>query len=150
MHYFFWVNWSTVGKFLSGFLTVLIAGIAVYIAIQQFAVNRRQYRLALFEKRMAIFTCTMKFISLVLQDLNPDMRDCIKFIQDTRDHEFLFGPEVGEFITQVYKNAMKLRTYIQVGSSTAAKQTEVTNEIIEQNGEARKIFLKYMDYRDPY
>jgi hypothetical protein len=42
------------------------ARIAVGVAIQQYAVNRRQYRLALFDRRMLIFNRVMNFISSVV------------------------------------------------------------------------------------
>lgn len=91
---------------LSASLPVVIAGIVAYIAWQQFAVNRRQHRLALFEKRLVVFNSTMKMISSVVQAANADLTQCFQFIRDTRDHEFLFGSEIGEFINEVYRKAV--------------------------------------------
>lgn len=141
--------WTEIGRFLSAILTPLIATIAVYIAWQQFAINRRQHRLALFEKRMAVFNSTMNMIASVVQTANPTLPECFKFIQETRDHEFLFGPEVGVFINEVYKKATALYAHIQVGPSGAAQQTEIMTWFIGQMGEARKIFLRYLDFRKP-
>ena len=45
------VNWSGIGHVLAASLPVVISAIVTYIAAQQYAVNRRQHRLALFEKR---------------------------------------------------------------------------------------------------
>src|SRR5437879_2462811 len=82
---------------LAALLTPTIAAIAVLIAYEQFVVNHRQYRLALFEKRWTIFNAVAKFIAGILQEANITMPQCIKLLQDTRDHEFLFGSEVGDF-----------------------------------------------------
>src|SRR6266849_9511156 len=138
--------WAVVARVLSASLPVVISGIVTYIAWQQFTVNRRQHRLALFEKRMVVFNSTMKMIASVLQSANPSLSQCFQFIQDTRDHEFLFGPEVGDFINEVYKKAVELHTHIAVGGAGApAQQTQLMTWFGEQMKEARKVFLKYLD-----
>lgn len=134
---------------LSALLPVVISAIVTYIAWQQFAINRRQHRLGLFEKRMVVFTSTMKMIAAVVQTANPTLPQCFQFIQETRDHEFLFGPEVGAFINQVYKKAAALHAHIQAGPNGAARQTEIMTWFIGQMDEARKIFLLYLDFRKP-
>lgn len=141
--------WPEVGRVLSAALPVVISAIVTYIAWQQFAINRRQHRLALFEKRMVVFNSTMKMIASVAQSANPTLSQCFQFIQDTRDHEFLFGPEVGEFINEVYKKATALHAHIQAGVGGAAQQTQIMQWFIGQMGEARKVFLKYLDFRKP-
>ena len=143
------LNWATVGTVLSASLPLVISGILTYIAWQQFAINRRQHRLALFEKRMAVFDSTMKMLASVGQTANPDLSECFKFIRETRDHEFLFGPEVGAFINAVFKKATALHAQIQVGPGGAAQQTEIMTWFIGQMGEARKLFLPYIDFRKP-
>jgi hypothetical protein len=146
--FLFWA-WGVVGRVLSASLPIVISGIVTYIAWQQFAVNRRQHRLALFEKRMVVFNSTMKMIAAVVQTANPTLAQCFQFIQETRDHEFLFGSEVGKFIDDVYKKATSLNAHIQVGPAGAAQQTEIMTWFIGQMGEARRVFLPYLDFRKP-
>lgn len=143
------VPWSIIGRGLYAFLTPLIAMLALYIARQQFLVNHRQHRLALFERRLTVFNSTMNMIASVVQSANPTLAQSFQFIKDTRDHEFLFGPEVGEFIDEVYKKATALHAYIVAGPNGAAQQTEVMTWFIAQMGEARRIFLPYLDFRKP-
>jgi len=131
-------------------MTPLIATIAVSIAWQQYVVNRRQHRLALFEKRMAIFNSTMQMIASVGQDADADLNKCFGFIRETRDHEFLFKKEVGEYVNKIYKKAIELRTYVRVNpASNAAKQTEIMTWFLAQASEARVIFMPYLDFRKP-
>lgn len=148
MRLFSYLSWAVVGRLLSASLPFVISGIVTYIAWQQFVLSRRQHRLALFEKRMAVFNSTMTMIAAVNQDANADLKKCFEFIRETRDHEFLFGPEVGEFINEVYKKAIALRTHIRVDNH-AAQQTEVMEWFIAQMPEARRIFLPYLDFRKP-
>jgi hypothetical protein len=143
------VNWSHFGRVLSSSITPVVAVVVTYIAVAQYLINRRQYRLALFEKRMAVFNSTMNMIAYVLQESNPEMPQCIQFMRDTGDHELLFGSEVGNFINEVYKKAMLLQTQIAVGPHTAAQQTQILEWFTKQMGEGRTIFLKYLDFRKP-
>ena len=143
------VNWSGISHVLAASLPVVISAIVTYIAAQQFAVNRRQYRLALFEERLAVFNLTMKMIGSVNRDANAGLNDCFAFIRETRDHEFLFGPEVGTFINEVFKKATALHAHIQMGPGGAAKVTEVMTWFVAQASEAHRIFLPYMDLRKP-
>jgi hypothetical protein len=142
--------WAAMGGVLSASLPVVISGIVTYIAWQQFTVNRRQHRLALFEKRMVVFNSTMTMIASVVQSANPTLAQSFQFMKDTRDHEFLFGPEVGEFINEVYSKAVKLHTFLAVNNpQNAAQQAQVMEWFVGQMGEARKIFLPYLDFRKP-
>ena len=143
------LNWATAGTVLSASLPLVISGIVTYIAWQQFAINRRHHRLALFEKRMAVVNSTMRMLASVVQTANPDLSECFKFIRETRDHEFLFGPEVAAFINEVFKKATALHAQIQVGPGGAAQQTEIMTWFLGQMGEARKLFLPYVDFRKP-
>jgi hypothetical protein len=141
--------WATIGKVLSGAVTLLIALIATGIAYQQFVVNRRQYRLALFEKRMVVYNATMDFIALVLQTTRPTNDDCMSLMRATRDSEFLFGAEIEAFIDQVWKNGLKVDMYNQTGAADAQKRANVLNWFSNKIGEGTKLFLKYLDFREP-
>jgi hypothetical protein len=138
-----WLGWSHMG-------TPIIAIVTAYVAVQQYLVNRRQYRLALFERRMVVFNRTMEMIASVNADANASLQDCMKFMRDTRDHELLFGPEVGKFINEVYRGATKLHAHIATDySGTAEQQGKLLDWFAERMGECRKVFLKYLDFRTP-
>ncbi|SRR6266704_481741 len=138
-----WLEWNHTG-------TPIIAVIAIYIAWEQFRINQRHYRLALFDKRMAVFNLTMNMIASVNASANPSLQEIMKFLRDTRDHELLFGPEVGVFVNDLFQKANKLRIYLLTNySGTAEQQGEIMDWFEKQYGEARNIFLKYLDFRAP-
>lgn len=139
-----------VGHFLSAILTPLIGGIVAYIAWQQFTVNRRQHRLALFEKRLAIYNFTMKMLATAMRSADPTHEEGFQFMRDTRDHEFLFGPEVTKFLNDIYSKAVKLHAHqAENNPETALQRTELMTWFEGQMGEARKVFLPYLDFRKP-
>ena len=153
MHFLSYLSWATLGRVLYASLPAVISGIVAYIAWQQFVVNRRQHRLALFEKRLAVFNSTITMIAAVVEHANATYVQCFQFIQDTREHEFLFGPEVGEFINEVYKKAVAVHNYIAAYDSknprNPAELTQLVAWFADQMREARKVFLPYLDFRKP-
>ena len=123
--------------------------LGTYIAVAQHFISRRQYRLALFERRMVVYNSTMNLMASVLQSTKPSFEQVFQYLRETRDHEFLFGPEVGTFITEVYNKAVELNAHNEMGSQAATQKAQVLNWFIEQMGEARKVFLRYLDFKKP-
>lgn len=144
------VPWGTIGKVLTALLPLVIAGVVAYIAWAQYQINRRQYRLALFEKRMAIYSAVTARCAEVVQTAASDLPGNIKFLRETRDHEFLFGPEVGVFINDIWKRGNNLTTYMALRPRQPDKETEIINWFNTQLSEARKYFAKYMNFTDAY
>lgn len=143
------VNWSELFKISSGLLTPLIAAIAAHIAYQQWKTNDLQRRLALFEKRLAVFDATMNMLASVLREANAELEHCFRFLKETRDHEFLFGPEVGAFIDEVYRRAVELHTHLVTTPQGGERLTEILDWFSGRMGEARQVFKKYMDFTQP-
>jgi len=146
---FYHVPWPTVGRVLTASLPVVIAGIVAYIAWQQFAVNRARYRLALFEKRLAVFNATMKMIFSVVEKDDPGITQGIQFLRDTRAYAFLFEPEVGNYIHEVFSKARELAEHVKAGPSGEREYMLLYKWFVQQSTEAAKLFLKYMDFRKP-
>lgn len=71
----------------------------------------------------------------------------IRFIRETRDHEFLFGPEVGAFINSLWKRGNDLMT-LKAINSAAQRQTEVIEWFDKQRSEARSIFFDCINLTD--
>jgi len=143
------INWSTVGAVSSASVTAITALTVTYVAVAQHLISRHQYRLALFERRMVVFNSTMNMMASVLQSAKPSFEQIFQYLRETRDHEFLFGPEVGTFVNEVYKKAVQLNAHNEMGSQAARQKAEVLNWFAAQMGEARKEFLRYLDFRKP-
>ena len=99
---------------------------------------------------MKVFNSTMTVLASVMQTANPTLNQRFQFIQDTREHEFLFGPEIGKFIDKIYKKSTALHAHIAVGGVGAAtQQAQIMTWFHEQMGEARKVFRRCLDFRKP-
>jgi hypothetical protein len=142
-----YIPWDTIGKISADLLTPLIAVVVAYVAVQQYKINRRQYRLALIEKRLVIYNAVLGRIVEVINDMDSTIGKNIQFIRETRDHEFLFGPEVGVFINSLWKRGNDLMT-LKAINSASQRQTEVIEWFDKQRAEARAIFFDYIDLTD--
>jgi hypothetical protein len=144
--------WDSIVRLLYALLTPAIAIIAVYIAYQQHVTNRRQHRLALFERRMKVFDSTMNLIASILQDASVKLDQLFQFLRETRDHEFLFGPEISQYIDDLYRNGVQLRAsgaLLQRNPEEIRRNTDLLNWFSGQSAIAREKFLKYLDFTKP-
>jgi hypothetical protein len=144
------IDWKVV-RVLSALLTPTIGVITAYIAVQQYKTNRRQHRLALFEKRMKVFDSTMNFIAAVLRDANVELEQLFRLMRETREHELLFGPEIGQYINdELYKKGLELHTRRAVGGQENIERGTALSEWFSgQSRVATAKFLKYIDFREP-
>lgn len=142
--------WDTIGRIIAGALPIGIAIAVAYIAWAQYQINRRLYRLALFEKRMAVYNATTARCAAVVSAGASDLQENIKFLRETRDHEFIFGKEVGAFIDQLWKRGNNLDAFQALTPRQWGKESEIIDWFNTQLSEARKVFSKYMDFTDDY
>lgn len=99
-------------KILSGLLTPLIAIITLYIAWQQYMINKRKYKLDLYEKRLQIYGEVKKILGAVMgsttvSDINL-MKFIAEFITSTSEADFLFDQEITTFIKDINSHCINL------------------------------------------
>jgi hypothetical protein len=91
-----------------GLLVPIIACITVYIAYQQLRTNQHKTKLDLFNRRFKVHEETKKILSLIIRDLNPNDNDLRDFNAATSEADFLFEPEVREYINKIFQHAASL------------------------------------------
>ena len=142
------VNWLWVAQVISGITTPVIAGLAVVIALGQYRVNRLQHRLALFEKRMAIFNGTKILITAVFSSGECTLTNLHEFAASTRDSIFLFGPEIVKYLDVMYHKAVALSTKAKAPGEEAL-HTAVVGWFNDQFTVVETTFAPYLDFRNP-
>ena len=151
------IEWAQVAKALQalltpaiGIATVVVAVIASRIQRQQAETNRRQYRLALFEKRMKVFEATQTLIATIIRDATIDLNQLFQFLRETRDASFLFGPEIVEYMDDLYRRGTELRARELVNrQEDIERRTELPDNFARESARAAERFMKYVDFREP-
>ena len=95
------------GKFqiLQASLTLLIAIIALYIAYQQWNTNKLKLKFEKYERRLLVYQEVKKFLLLIGRDLNPKIDDLLEFQDAVAEADFLFGPEIRQYIEEIFSSA---------------------------------------------
>src|ERR1700737_1140111 len=135
-----------VSRVVTAVLTLLIGAIALYIAYQQSVTNKRQLRLALYDRRMVIFNSTTNLMRAVVSQVDVTLIEMFNFAYETRECEFLFGPEIVNYLKEVLAKAAKLRVEVVTREQNPAKINELVTWFVAELDEARKKFGKYMSF----
>ena len=93
---------------MQGILTLIIAAIAVYIAWQQWKTNAMRLRLDTYDRRLRVYQEIKKILSLALRDGALKLEDLQQFISGAAEADFLFGPEIPEYVNEIYKRGLDL------------------------------------------
>jgi len=76
----------------------------------------------------------MELIAAVVREARiEDLNSLFLLVQKTKEHEFLFGPEIGKYIDEIYKKGVELHERSIVGDEpNFAKRTELVTWFSEQ------------------
>jgi hypothetical protein len=139
----------------------LIAIVATYIAWQQWKTNQRKLVMDRYDRRLRIYEEVRKILSIVMRDAKASTEDLLKFRTSVSEADFLFGPEIMDYIDEIYKRGLKLwrwnqeyRDYRQEKSEgyDHAKVVDGMHKeltwLTEQFEPAKQKFKKYLDISD--
>jgi hypothetical protein len=143
------IDWEKVVRVFSAFMTPLIAIIVAYIALQQYKVNRGQFKLALLDRRMKVFEATIELIVAVLRAGKLEHTDLTKFLVGTSERDFLFGSDINVYLKNVYDKAVELYALTDAKSDQQIAQWKAAVLWFSgQSEEARKKFAKYIAFTE--
>ena len=140
-----------------GLLTPVIAAVATYIAWQQWRTNRQKLELDLYERRLRIYEEVQKILRIIARDTKASLSDLLEFRTSVSEADFLFGPEIREYIDEIYTHSCNLgrwndeyRDITQVhpegydhNKVVAEKHKELT-WLVAQFEPAKEQFQKYL------
>ncbi|HEY7977430.1 MAG TPA: hypothetical protein VID67_04490 [Rhizomicrobium sp.] len=90
-------------------LTPLIAIVTTYIAWQQWQTNRQKLKLDRYDRRLKVYEEVRKILSIILRDATASYENLLEFRTSVSEADFLFGPEISEYIDTVYRRGVKLQ-----------------------------------------
>jgi len=143
-------------EIFKGLLTPVIAIVATYIAWQQWQTNKQKLNFEKYERRLRVYEELRKILSIILRDANVSTDDLLKFRTSVSEADFLFGPEIPEYIDEIYKRGLNLwqwnQQYRERPENYDHKRVieEMHKELTwltEQFKPAKEKFKKYLNIR---
>jgi hypothetical protein len=110
--------------------------------------------LEVYDRRYPIYESWLKLVLSVLTELKVEEKERVSFVKSTSDALFLFGKEIDEYLAQVHKKVMKLRSlqrkmerFIDDGEkweTASSEEVETAMWFERQLVEGKNIFYKYL------
>ena len=139
-------------------LTPLIAIVTAYIAWQQWKTNQQKLVLDRYDRRLKVYEEVRRILSIITRDAKVSVEELLRFRTSVSEADFLFGPEILEYIDAIYKHGVALsrwtdeyRDYTQAKPEGYDHQKVVASMhaelewLTEQFEPAKQLFRKYLD-----
>lgn len=91
--------------------TAFLGLVASWIAVQQLRLARHRFRLDLFDRRYKVYDATRTFLSTILRNATFTDVELFQFYSGTSDSDFLFGPELVDYLAQIRRRAVDMRLH---------------------------------------
>ena|SRR5438132_1589270 len=128
---------------LQGLLTPTIGVIAVYIAWQQWQGNKLRLKMDRYERRLRVYQEVVKMLKIGSNG-KPEWAEIIDFSAQTAEGDFLFEPEIREYLNDIVSRATKLRSaqfeYRHINSPGPVPADYDHNRIVEEIGTQQQWF----------
>lgn len=146
---------------LGALLTPMLAIVAAMIAIFQWRLERQKWRLSLYDKRFETYRAITEFVSFICISGHCSHDVEILFLQKAGRNEFLFGPEIKEYINEIYSKSLKknqlhdaILTHRSESSDgmrgiLAEQEGEIADWFAEQFNVVREKFAPYIAITKP-
>lgn len=95
---------------LQGLLTPVIGIITTYIAWQQWKGNQLKLKLDRYERRLRIYQEVVKMLKTCANGEIREFSVIVDFGPATAEADFLFGPEIRQYLDEISTRAAKLRS----------------------------------------
>jgi hypothetical protein len=136
--------------------TLFLSVAVIVIAALQWRVADNKLRLDLFDRRYKVYDATRNFVASILREATFTNSQLADFNIGTSDAKFLFEPDVAEYLAEIRKQALHLRTTqtllkkTQISDEELAKLAQAENDKISWLGDQiiamTKVFLPYLGF----
>lgn len=139
--------------YLRGFLTPVIAIVAVYVAWQQWRTNQSKLRVEKYDRRLRVYQEVVKILSIEVRDADVKLDDLVKFRAGAAEADFLFGPEIPKYVDEIYQHGLKIwranaerreKTPSYIPGETAEELHSELRWTVEQLAAAKDKFREYL------
>jgi hypothetical protein len=80
-----------------------IGALTIWIAYQQYELQRRKVRMDLYDRRLAVYTATMEWLAKCLNNQAGSPAEVFEWRRHVREADFLFGHDVQDQLEEIYR-----------------------------------------------
>ena len=128
-------------KILSAALTLILGIIATCVLVSQYRLQRQQVKLAVFDKRYAVYEATRKYLEIITQYGEATKEQTDEFLRNADAKDFLFESDVQDFLKELLKKGGELS---RIGASLKAEAKE-RDKLVKQRSELVKWAAKQFE-----
>ncbi|MBL8226041.1 MAG: hypothetical protein JNM50_12010 [Chromatiales bacterium] len=88
--------------------TAVVAAVVAVVTWRQYLVDRANLKLALFEKRLAVFVATRLFLTQILRAGRTSMPEVFDYRAGIGEAEFLFEQDLVDYLREIDRRALSL------------------------------------------
>lgn len=117
--------------------------------------NEVENRIALFEKRLHVYTRIKEFVALVISNNSCSYEDVTNFIRDCRDANWLFNNDITDYIKVISDKGRRLAYLNKVEDSATKDRNNIIDEefiimdwFTEQFSIIGQFFDKYLNINE--
>lgn len=93
---------------LSALLVPVIAIVGLYIAYQQYQINKQRLRHETYERRLSVYKTVQIYLSEILSDGKTTYDRALQFNSEASEAAFLFDSTVQDKIDEIYKKSIDM------------------------------------------
>jgi hypothetical protein len=137
-------------------ITVIIGVCVTVVAYQQYRLGKEKLKLDLFEKRFAVYKGVQIFLTHVMSEAKVDLQKFFEFRGATQDAVFLFESDIPDFIKQIDKKALELKTVSEKRrdlprgeekSRLVQQESKLLEWLIDQLPRLKEAFSPYLKFK---
>ncbi|ENM5855880.1 hypothetical protein NTE09_003929 [Vibrio mimicus] len=129
-------DWVTI---LSALLVPILTIIGIYVAYQQYVINRQRLNHETYERRLAVYKALQLHLSKTVQMGRTTYQDALKFNSEASEAAFLFDSEISDLISKIYKQSISMASYNEKlypsGGGQGLPIGDKRNEVAEKESE---------------
>ena len=138
-------------------LTPVIGVVTTIILINQYRMEKRRWRLDLFDKRYTVYRATMEYVGSNMRHGQSNAEAQANFLEGTRDRALLFDDDIQSILDEIWKQTIDLETHQAIFADlpVGEKRTEhvhaaaeIKKNLPKLGAEAHKIFGRYLKLKE--
>lgn len=138
-------------------LTPAISIITTIILINQYRMEKRRWRLDLFNKRYTVYRATIEYIGTIMRLGKSSAEAQANFLEGTRDRELFFDEDIQNVLDEIWKQSIDLETHqvifadLSVGEERAKHvhaAAKIKKNLPMLGTKAHKIFGRYLKLKE--